>query len=256
MLEKEFFEYCNKMMEDIQRDEMQTLEAAAEMIADALANGHNFYLHDRGHLIGGELISRAGGPSFIRKLDIQVPDGLLNHAHHGSRKVTRQRLTADKIKEKQNAFLKEYVGYVFDMNGIMDGDVLLLNSNSGYGLQATVIAEAAKDRNVKLIVMSSKATADAISPQAGGKKLSEFADLLFDNHAPYGDAVFEVSGLEEKLWPASGMGAVFIGWPLILRTVEKMLEKGISPTIYRSINIPGGVQQFEDSQKRFEELGY
>lgn len=256
MLEKEFFTYCGQMIEKIQDNEMSKLEEAAEMISEALAKGFNFYLHDRGHLIGTELMGRAGGPSFVRKLEFSIPDGLLDHPYTGSRKKTRNRFSKEVLLQKKQAFEKTYIDYVFDMNGLGGGDVLLLNSNSGYGFQATAIAEIAKNKGVKLIVISSKETADAVQPEAGGKRLAEYADLLFDNHAPYGDAVFTVEGLEEKLWPASGMGAVFIAWPLIIRTVEKLLEKGISPTIYRSVNIPGGRQQVEDSFIRFEELGY
>lgn len=256
MLAEQFYSYCGQMMAEIQVHEMGALEAASDLTAEAVANGRNFFLHDRGHLIGGELLARAGGAAFVRRLDIAVPDPTLTSAHTGSRSASRARLSGAALLERKRAFEKEYIDYAFDLNGIGEGDVLLLNSNSGYGFSAGAIAQTAKQKGVKLLVISSKATADAIVPEGGEKKLSEYADVLFDNHAPYGDAVFELKGLDEKFWPASGMGAVFIAWPLVMMTVEKLLKRGVSPTIFRSANVPGGPEQNNAVALRYEELGY
>lgn len=256
MMAKAFYDYCGKLMEDIRRDEMKTMEKASDMIAEAVANSRNFFLHDRGHLIGGELLARAGGAAFVRRLDIAVPDPALLAPHTGSRAVSRDKLTGEALARRRRQFEAECIDYTFDRNGLGKDDVLLLNSNSGYGFSAVAIAETAKRKGVKLIVISSKATSDAITPESGEKKLAEFADLLFDNHAPYGDAVFSLDGLEERFWPASGMGAVYIAWPLVMMTVEKLLARGISPTIFRSTNIPGGPEQNNRVVERYEELGY
>jgi uncharacterized phosphosugar-binding protein len=241
-------------MEEIQRDETPVMERASDMIADAVAASHSFYIHDRGHLIGGELLARAGGAVFVRRLDIALPDPVLQNAHTGSRGAAR--LSGAELVERKRAFEREYLDYALALNGLGEGDVLLLNSNSGYGFSAVALAEAAKARSVKLIVMSSKETSEAIKPEGGEKKLADYADILFNNHAPYGDAVFSVDGLDEKFWPASGMGAVFIAWPLILMTVEKLLARGVSPTVFRSVNIPGGAEQNARAVQRYEERGY
>jgi uncharacterized phosphosugar-binding protein len=158
--------------------------------------------------------------------------------------------------QRKREFETGYVDYLFDINGLAKDDVLFINSNSGYGFAATNIAAVAKRKGLKLIVMSSRQTAEAVTPEGNGKKLADYADILFDNHAPYGDAVYEVKGLDEKIWPASGMGAAFIAWPLILRTVEKLQEKGVNPSIFRSANIPGGTDQNTAVGKHYEEFGY
>ncbi|MDR1025033.1 MAG: sugar isomerase domain-containing protein [Treponema sp.] len=256
MLVDGFYDYCRKLLDDIQRDEAANLEKAAEMIAQAVAKGHNFFIHDRGHCIGGELLARAGGAVFVRRLDVAIPDPSLLAPHTGSRKASRDKLSGDALVQRKRKFETEYVDYVFDINGLAEGDVLFLNSNSGFGFAATNVAAAAKRKGLKLIVMSSGQTSRAVTPEGGDKKLAEYADILFDNHAPYGDAVYEVKGLEEKLWPASGMGAAFIAWPLILRTIEKLLEKGVNPSVFRSANIPGGPDQNVAVSKHYEEFGY
>jgi uncharacterized phosphosugar-binding protein len=83
--------------------------------------------------------------------------------------------------------------------------------------------------------------------------LAEYPDFTI---APYGDAVINLEGLGEKFWPASGMGAVFVAWPLIMMTVEKLIERGIYPNVLRSLNIPGGSEENTQAVKRYEELGY
>jgi uncharacterized phosphosugar-binding protein len=256
MLVKGFYDHCKKMLDEIQRDEADTLEKAAELIAGAVAAGHNFFIHDRGHCIGGELLARAGGAVFVRRLDIVLPDPSLLNAHTGSRKASRDKLSGDALVQRKRKFEAEYIDYAMDLNGLTKDDVLFLNSNSGFGFSATTIAAAAKRKGLKLIVMSSKNTSQAVTPEGSEKKLADYADILFDNHAPYGDAVWELKGLDEKIWPASGMGAAFIAWPLILRTVEKLVEKGVNPSIFRSANIPGGPDQNAAVSKHYEEFGY
>lgn len=255
MLTNDFFTHCLDMIHVIQKEDLGKIDEAATMIADTVAQGHSFYIHDRGHLIGGELLARAGGPSFVRRLDFNAPDPLLTDAYSGSSAYQRDKLDEKIRKELSQDFMRHFIAHVLDMNGIGAGDLILLNSNSGYGFPATDIAAIAKDRGVKLIVMSSKATADAITPETGGKKLSEYADILFDNHAPYGDAVFDLEGVDEKVWPASGMGAVFIAWPMILKSIELLVKRGVSPTIYRSVNIPGGREQVEAAKEKYQKTG-
>jgi uncharacterized phosphosugar-binding protein len=254
MLVDGFYTYCRKLLDEIQRDEAANLEKAAEIIAEAVAGGRNFFIHDRGHCIGGELLARAGGAVFVRRLDIVIPDPALQNPHTGSRKASRDKLSGDALLRRKRQFETEYVDYVLDINGLTQGDVLFLNSNSGFGFAATNVAAAAKRKGLKLLVMSSKATSAAVTPEGGDKKLAEYADVLFDNHAPYGDAVFDI-GLEEKVWPASGMGAAFVAWPLILRAVEKLRERGVDPAIFRSANIPGGPDQNAAVSKRYEDRG-
>lgn len=256
MIEQKFFEYCRTLMDEIQAQEMGKVDEAAQMIAEAVAQSHTFILHDRGHLIGGELLARAGGAAFVRRLDVVLPDPVLRNPHTGTRAASQQKLSGEALTARKRAFELEYLDYLFDVNGLGEGDVLLLNSNSGYGFSSVAIAQTAKKKGMKLIVMSSRATSEAVTPEGGERKLAEYADLLLNNHAPYGDAVFELEGLEEKLWPASGMGAAFLGWSIVLLTVEKLLAMGVSPTIFRSANIPGGVEQNTKVVERYEEKGY
>ena len=66
------------------------------------------------------------------------------------------------------------------------------------------------------------------------------ADLVLDNHAPYGDAMLEVPGLDYPVCPASGLGAATIMWAVVAGIIEEMLARGLKPTVFPSVNRPDG----------------
>jgi uncharacterized phosphosugar-binding protein len=78
------------------------------------------------------------------------------------------------------------------------------------------------------------------SEHPSGLHLYEAADLVLDNHAPYGDAMLVVDGLDYPICPVSGMGAVAVLWGVVAGMIEEMLARGLKPTVYPSVNRPNG----------------
>jgi uncharacterized phosphosugar-binding protein len=78
------------------------------------------------------------------------------------------------------------------------------------------------------------------------------ADLVLDNHAPYGDAMLEVPGLDYPVCPASGLDAAAIMWAVVAGILEDMLARGLKPTVFPSVNRPDG--RILMSQVETEEL--
>ena len=77
--------------------------------------------------------------------------------------------------------------------------------------------------------------------------------MVLDNHAPYGDAMLEVEGLDYPVCPASGLGAVAVLWAVVAGIIENMLAQGLKPTVFPSINRPDGktlVSQVETEARR------
>ncbi|MGB9816405.1 MAG: SIS domain-containing protein, partial [Desulfurococcaceae archaeon] len=62
-----------------------------------------------------------------------------------------------------------------------------------------------------------------------GKKLYEVVDVVIDNKVSEGDAVYELESLGAKVAPVSTIINSFILQLLNIRTVEKLLEKGLKP---------------------------
>lgn len=110
---------------------------------------------------------------------------------------------------------------------------------------------------VKVIVLTSMEYAqsvDAVHPS--GKKLYEFATHTLDNCAPPAEAMLEIEGIDARFAAASGIASDFIMWSVTAFTVEKMMQDGYTPGIYKSVNFPGGWEQYERTNKHYEEFGW
>jgi uncharacterized phosphosugar-binding protein len=68
--------------------------------------------------------------------------------------------------------------------------------------------------------------------------------------------MLEAEGLDVKVCPASGIAAACIMWSIIAGTVENLLAKGITPTVYRSVNAPGGPEDVNARNEKYREKGY
>jgi uncharacterized phosphosugar-binding protein len=245
-----------ELMEILQTQESKSITAAATLIATAVSQSRSVVLYDRGHLIGGELLGRAGGPVFMRRLDYALPDPALRTLQTGIRQ-TRLMSFAGREKDLATfAFEDSYTDFLVKTNDLGKGDVMIINSVSGRGHSATSVAKAAKTNGVSLIIITSSTAAARIAPEGGGKRLIDYADILIDNHVPFGDAMFELEGVEEKVCPASGFSAAYIGWAMVVESIELAVGMGVSPTILRSNNIPGGPEQNAAAFARYGELGY
>jgi len=203
------------------------IEAAARICADSLANGGAVHIFDSGHLVSYELINRAGGPVAFSRLGflLQVDNPV------------KARPGGDAAPTLSYA----YIQHVFETNQLRAGDVLFVGSVSGKTANVIELALQGKAHGLKVITMTALEYSQKLaSEHPSGKHLYEVGDLVLDNHAPYGDAMLEVEGLEYPICPASGIGAVVVLWGVVAGMVEEMLARGLTPTMYPSVNRPNG----------------
>ncbi|EAP99698.1 hypothetical protein JNB_06004 [Janibacter sp. HTCC2649] len=119
-------------------------------------------------------------------------------------------------------------------------DVFIIASNSGVNSSIVGMALALKERGHQVIAVTSLEHTRAVEPKhASGKRLSEIADVVIDNLAPFGDATLELAeGI--KVGAVSSLTATYIGQALTVGVVSKMVEAGEVPPVFLSANIPGG----------------
>ncbi len=251
----ELFHRFREQSEIIQTQEKENIIKAAKIISDAVANKKCVYIYDRGHLIGSELIARSGGVAFIREFKMSIPNPTFG-GMAGTPKSRMPKTTSDSLFDWEKKFIDSYSNYTLNKNGLCEGDVLIINSVSGKSYIPIALMQEAKKMGIKLIVMTSLITAEKVVLQYGTVKLTDLADLVLDNHIDMGDATFSLDDLSEKLIPFSGISAAYTSWAIILLSVEMLIEKGISPTVYRSVNIDGGREQNDYAIKRYEENLY
>ena len=121
-----------------------------------------------------------------------------------------------------------------------EGDVFLIASNSGVNGSIVGTALWAKEHGHPVIAVTSLEHMARVEPKhPSGKRLSEVADVVIDNLAPYGDATLEVAdGIGAGA--ISSMTAAFIAQLLTLGVARTIAARGETPPMYISANIPGG----------------
>jgi uncharacterized phosphosugar-binding protein len=237
----QYFEALDNLIKTIKSSQRKNIEAAAAVIADAVEAGGAVHVYDTGHIINSELINRAGGLALMKQL--------------------RYTFTVDnpvKIRGKGINTAQEGIGkIILNASNVMSGDVLILGSVSGKNKVLVDLAYAAKDMGVKLIVVTSVAYSSTVkSEHSSGKRIFELGEIVIDNCAPVGDAMVDVDQLPVKAFPASGVSAAILMWAMTAEIIEKLIQKGIIPSVYRSVNFENGFEYLHQVEKRYQENGY
>ncbi len=240
MLAQDYFEACLGVLERIRDEQMPKIEQAAQIIADAIAEGHSFFAFGCTHssLPIQEVFYRAGGFMLINP--IFAPG-----------------LTLDVRPPTMTSRIERLEGYgrlIMQNVPAGEGDVLVLISVSGRNAVPVEVAMEAKERGMKLIVITAlDYTKNVTSRHSSGKKVYELADLVLDNYSPKGDAILELEGLPQKTGATSGIAASVIMHAIVSQVVENLINKGITPPIYMSGNLDGGAEYNERMLKEYRD---
>jgi len=243
-LVKEYFAALRALIDKIQDTQAEAIDRAATAIVESAAQGGAWHIYDTGHMISSEAIGRAGGLFLARPLRYALTVD----------NPTRQRPPRGPGGE---ASLEGLAAYVLRASNVRRGDVLLIGSVSGKTVPPVDLAIEAKRAGVTVIAMTSLAYSSGLaSEHSSGKRLFEAADIVLDNGAPPEDAMLAVPGLGPKICPASGIGAATIIWALTAAVVQKMMARGLTPQIYKSINKPGNREENEVAEATYSKVGY
>lgn len=241
MLMDRYIERTDELFKTVISKERGNIEKAAELIVDTLKANGNVHIFDTGHIINSELVNRAGGLAIFKQLkySFTVEDPVRP------------------IDRKGACDSMEGLGeYVLRASKVAPGDVLILGSVSGKTVNVIDLALAAKKWGVKTICVTSLEYSASVAPMhSSGKKLYELGDVVIDNCAPKGDAMLEAESVENKYAPASGMSAAFIMWCMVARILELMVENGMTPTVFKSINGADGKENYDRMVEQYNKTG-
>lgn len=208
--------------------ESGALDAAVALMVDALDAGGVIQAFGTGHseAFAMEIAGRAGGLIPTNKFALR--DIVL----HGERELDV--LTGS--LEREPWVVDELMATV----PVGEGDVFLIASNSGVNGSIVGTALWAQERGHKVIAVTSLEHTTRVQPKhPSGKRLSEVADVVIDNLAPYGDATLEI-GDGIAAGAISSITAAFIAQLLTLGVARTIADRGDTPPMYISANIPGG----------------
>jgi len=203
------------------------LDQATTLLADSIAAGGIVHVFGTGHseAFAMEIAGRAGGLIPTNKIALRdlVLRGGEDRSLLGSSLLERDPQIAEKL---------------WALVPASPQDVIVIASNSGVNGSIVGFALQAKEHGHPVIAVTSLQHTGAVEPKhPSGKRLSEIADVVIDNLAPYGDTTLEVAGL--GVGAVSSLTAAFIAQLLTLGTVEKLAQSS-EPPVYISANTPGG----------------
>ncbi|MGN8027316.1 sugar isomerase domain-containing protein [Microbacterium sp. 22242] len=204
------------------------LDSAIALLVGALRAGGVIQAFGTGHseAFAMEIAGRAGG--LIPTNRIALRDIVL----HGDRSADV--LTGSLEREPW------VVDELMAVSPIAENDVFVIASNSGVNGSIVGVALWAKEHGHPVIAVTSLQHTSRVEPKhPSGKRLSEVADVVIDNLAPYGDATLQLTE-NISAGAISSITAAFIAQLLTLGVARTMAEAGEVPPMYISANIPGG----------------
>ncbi|GAA5148937.1 sugar isomerase domain-containing protein [Microbacterium pseudoresistens] len=208
--------------------EQGALEPAISLLAQSLRDGGVIQAFGTGHseAFAMEIAGRAGG--LIPTNKIALRDIVL----HGDRPVDV--LTG--ALEREPWVVDELMATV----PVGENDAFVIASNSGVNGSIVGVALWAKEHGHPVIAVTSLQHTVRVEPKhPSGKRLSEVADVVIDNLAPYGDATLQLAG-GIGVGAISSITAAFIAQLLTLGVSAAIASDGETPPLYISANIPGG----------------
>ena len=199
------------------------LDAAIDLMTRAIETGAVIQAFGTGHseAFAMEIAGRAGG--LIPTNKIALRDLVLQ----GS-------LTTDVLGGSSLERNPDIVAELWKVSPIHQGDVFVIEKGHD------VIA-----------VTSLEHTARVRPKHPSGMRLSEIADVVIDNLAPYGDATLALPG-GVAVGSVSSITSAFIAQLLTIGVAERMNGDGRVPPLYLSANIPGGDEHNRALEKQYE----
>jgi uncharacterized phosphosugar-binding protein len=205
------------------------IDDAVAVIADALEAGGVIQAFGTGHseAFAMEIAGRAGGLIATNRIPLRTL------VLRGGRDLS---VLAGADLERDASVADDLLS-LYDLH---PRDVFIIASNSGVNGSIVGMALAAKTRGHKVIAVTSIEHTNAVTPKhPSGKRLSEVADIVIDNLAPFGDSTLQLDG-GISVGAVSSITAAFIAQRITIGVAETMQRRGKTPPLYISANIPGG----------------
>jgi uncharacterized phosphosugar-binding protein len=216
------------IMEDDKNEE--SLDRAADLIAHSIASDRLVYLVGPGghsNMTTEECLCRAG---MLVQLNPMIDATNLVHGTTKTRFLQRSGGYA-------KGLLEEY--------GVQKEAVIIVINAYGINYLTIDMALEAKKRGLHVIGLGSHSFAKVIASNHParhpcGKNLEDVVDVFIDCKMPFGDAVIDMEGSDQKVGPTSTLCNIFSINLLMMLAVEKLIEMGVKPKVWRSINMPNG----------------
>ena len=240
-----YYERTTALLERVRTETAPHIDRAAEICANSIAQKGLVFLFGNGHsrMMCEEMTPRQGCfVGFVALVEL----ALSNHANIVGTNGLRAPLMLEKYEGYSEEILK---GFKFGPH-----DAFIVISTSGIRPVIVEAAMGAKKRGLPVIGVVSKAHCEQSVPaHSSGKKLIDVADVILDNQCPPGDCVVEMEGLEWRTGPTSTVTGGMIMNMLRCATAEKLLARGVKPTMLPSHQFVGNTSAAEQLDRFYED---
>ncbi len=216
------------------------LDAAIDLVVRSVQAGGVLQAFGTGHsqAFAMEIAGRAGGLIPTRAMALR--DIVL----FGSRDAS---VLSGASLERDAGVVDE----LFALSTLDPADVFLIASSSGVNGSVVGVALRAQSEGHPVIAVTSLEHTRAVtSKHPSGRRLSEIADVVIDNRAPYGDTTIDL-GDGVGVGAVSSMTAAYIAQLLTIGAAERIAATGATPPVYISANIPGGDDHNHDLEAHY-----
>lgn len=241
MLAKQWLSNARGVMSRIEDTQMENIQKAAEVMADAIGSGKWVHTFGCGHatLPIEEMYPRIGGFVGFHPI-VELPLTFFTNITGGM--GVHQFIFLERVEGYGVEIMK---GYNFDKN-----DVMWLFSHTGINNVNIDIALEAKKRGMKVVVFGSAAEAKGKKTRHSSQKnIFELADIVVDTCAPIEDASVPLKNHVDKIGPVSTMAFITCVWMTVTTVAEILADRGVKLFIHPSHNAPGA----GDSKGRLDE---
>ncbi|MEO3802867.1 SIS domain-containing protein [Nonomuraea sp. B1E8] len=227
-----FAEHIAHLVQVIPKD--PEISRAAGLFTEALTAGGVIQAFGAGHseAIAMEIAGRAGGLVPTNRLALR---DIVLYGDAPRAELDRYDLERDPAVAHT----------ILDLAPVQEHDLFVIISNSGVNGVVVELATLVKERGHDLIAITSRAHSEAVaSRHPSGRRLADLADVVLDNHAPYGDAVLPLPGggsaAPASIGAVSTITSALLAQLVVAQTVSNLLEAGEVPPVYLSANVPEG----------------
>ncbi len=227
------------ILASVVHDEKPSIDQAASLITKALLAGGITHIFGAGHsqLVAGDTTFRAGGPAWANAIFDPVLS--ITRGAFATTKSERVAANADAI---------------FGQERLQPTDATVVVCNSGTTQVSVRWAQLCKERGLAVISIVSQESMKFLN-RGTLTSISEYSDIIIDNHCPIGDAAITQSegSRQVSVGPTSSIINMFLVHWIFIATHDQLLQQGREVEAFQSGHLPGAWQFNERLLSKYRE---